>query len=221
MGAVSALFRREVSLAWGGGGGPLLACGFMVCLTAMLPLAAGGDPQVLAPTASGMAWMALAVASLLSLERMFERDFEDGSLDILAMGPLPLEAVVAIKAVAQWLATGLPLAVMAPLSALVLGQPAELIVLTGVSALLGGLGFAFTGALGAALALGSRRGGLLIAVIVLPLFIPPVVFGAGALTRAAMGVPVGSALALLGAYVLFAMVIAPLAGAAAVRNAQS
>ena len=145
MGVVSALFRREVSLAWGGGGGPLLACGFMVCLTAMLPLAAGGDPQVLAPTASGMAWMALAVASLLSLERMFERDFEDGSLDILAMGPLPLEAVVAIKAVAQWLATGLPLAVMAPLSALVLGQPAELIVLTGVSALLGGLGFAFTG----------------------------------------------------------------------------
>lgn len=220
MGGFLILLRRELSLAWGGGGGPLLACGFMVCLTAMLPLATGGDPQVLAPTASGMAWMALAVASLLSLERMFERDLEDGSLDILTLGPVPLELVVVAKALAQWLATGLPLAVMAPLSALVLGQAPDLIVLTGVSALLGGLGFAFTGALGAALALGARRGGVLIAVIVLPLFIPPVVFGAGSLARGAMGVPPGPALALLGAYVLFSAVVAPLAGAAALRNAQ-
>jgi len=215
------LLRRELSLAWSGGGGPLLACGFMLCMTAILPLAAGGDPRVLAPAAAGATWMALAVTSLLSLERMFERDLEDGSLDLLAIGPLPLEVVVVIKALAQWLATGLPLAIMAPVAALALGQAADLILLTGLAALIGGLGFAFTGALGAALALGSRRGGLLIAVIVLPLFIPPVVFGAGALTRAANGQPVGSALALLGAYVLFAMVVAPLAGAAAVRNAQS
>ncbi|HRL07506.1 MAG TPA: heme exporter protein CcmB, partial [Brevundimonas diminuta] len=165
-------------------------------------------------------WMALALASLLSLERMFERDLEDGALDLLATGPLPLEALVAIKALAQWLATGLPLALTAPVAALALGQPPELIGLTGLSAALGGLGFAFTGALGAALALGARRGGLLIAVVVLPLFIPPVVFGAGALTRAASGQSPASALALLGAYVLFALVIAPIAGAAAVRNAQ-
>lgn len=219
--AALTLFRRELSLAWGGGGGPLLACGFMLCMTAILPLAAGGEPRILAPAAAGAAWMSLAVTSLLSLERMFERDLEDGSLDILAMGPLPLELVVGIKALAQWLATGLPLAVMAPVSALALGLDPVLSGLTGVSALIGGLGFAFTGALGAALALGSRRGGLLIAVIVLPLFIPPVVFGAGALTRAANGQPVMPALALLGAYVLFAMVVAPLGGAAAVRNAQS
>lgn len=218
---VSGLFRRELSLSWSGGGGPLLACGFMLCMTAILPLAAGGDPRVLSPAAAGATWMALAVTSLLSLERLFERDLEDGSLDILALGPLPMEGVVAIKALAQWLATGLPLAVMAPVAALALGQAPSLILLTGVSALMGGLGFAFTGALGAALALGSKRGGLLIAVIVLPLFIPPVVFGAGALARAANGQPIGSALALLGAYVLFAMVVAPLAGAAAIRNAQS
>ena len=210
MRAVRVLFGRELSLAWGGGGGPLLACGFMLCLTAILPLAAGGDPRVLAPAASGASWMALALASLLSLERLFERDLEDGALDLLALGPLPLEATVAIKAVA----------LAAPVAALALGQPAHLIGLTALAAAIGGLGFAFTGALGAALALGARRGGLLIAVVVLPLFIPPVVFGAGALTRAADGQDPLSALALLSAYVLFAMVIAPLAGAAAIRNAQ-
>ena len=220
MRAVRVLFGRELSLAWGGGGGPLLACGFMLCLTAILPLAAGGDPRVLTPAASGASWMALALASLLSLERLFERDLEDGALDLLAPGPLPLEATVAIKALAQWLATGLPLAIAAPVAALALGQPAHLIGLTALAAAIGGLGFAFTGALGAALALGAKRGGLLIAVVVLPLFIPPVVFGAGALTRAAGGGDPLSALALLGAYVLFAVVIAPVAGAAAIRNAQ-
>ena len=220
MRAVRVLFGRELSLAWGGGGGPLLACGFMLCLTAILPLAAGGDPRILTPAASGASWMALALASLLSLERLFERDLEDGALDLLALGPLPLEATVAIKALAQWLATGLPLALAAPLAALALGQPAHLIGLTALAAAIGGLGFAFTGALGAALALGAKRGGLLIAVVVLPLFIPPVVFGAGALTRAADSGDPLSALALLSAYVLFAIVIAPVAGAAAIRNAQ-
>ncbi len=220
MNAALILFRRELALAWGGGGGPLLACGFFVCLTAILPLAAGGDPGVLRPVASGVAWLALALASLLSLERLFERDLEDGALDLLATGPLPLEAVFAIKALSQWLATGLPLALTAPLAALALGQPVALLPMTALGALIGGLGFAFTGALGAALALGAKRGGLLIAVVVLPLFIPPVVFGSGALDRAADGLDPLPALALLCAYVLFACAIAPIAGAAAIRNAQ-
>ncbi len=220
MSAASVLFRRELALAWGGGGGPLLACGFFACLTTVVPLAAGGDPNVLKPVASGIAWLALALSSLLSLERMFERDFEDGALDLLATGPLPLEAVVAIKALSQWIATGLPLAVTAPIAAIALGQAPELLPLTALSASIGGLGFAFTGALGAALALGARRGGLLIAVVVLPLFIPPVVFGSGALDRAAAGLSPWPAMALLGAYVLFAGVIAPPAGAAAIRSAQ-
>lgn len=220
MNALSTLFRRELSLAWGGGGGPLLACGFMLCLTAILPLAAGADAAILPPVAPGMAWLALALASLLSLEKLFERDFEDGALDLLATGPLPLEAVFAVKAFAQWLATGLPLALTAPIAAIALGQPAELAILTAVSAAIGGLGFACTGALGAALALGAKRGGLLIAVVVLPLFIPPVVFGAGALVRAGQDLSPLPALALLGAYVLFACALSPIAGAAAVRNAQ-
>jgi len=218
--AIGILFRRELALAWGGGGGPLLACGFFACLTTVVPLAAGGDPAVLRPVAAGIAWLALALSSLLSLERLFERDLDDGALDLLATGPLPLEGVFAIKALSQWLATGLPLALVAPVSALALGQPIELAPLTAVAALIGGLGFAFTGALGAALALGAKRGGLLIAVVVLPLFIPPVVFGSGALDRAASGLSPLPALALLTAYVLFAAVIAPPAGAAAIRSAQ-
>jgi len=219
MKAFAILFRRELALAWGGGGGPLLACGFFACLTAVLPLAAGSQPQVLTPIASGMVWLALALASLLSLERMFERDLEDGALDLIALGPLPMEAVVVAKAGAQWLATGLPLALASPVVALALGQTPGLLGLTLGAALVGGLGFAFTGALGAALALGSRRGGLLIAVVVLPLFIPPVVFGAGALSRAADGASAAPALALLAAYVLFTCALSPVASAAAVRNA--
>ena len=200
-GATRVLFERELSLAWGGGGGPLLACAFFACLTAILPLAAGGDLKTLGPVAAGVAWLALALSSLLSLERLFERDLEDGALDLLATGHLPL-------------------ALTAPVAALALGQPIHLAPLTALAAGLGGLGFAFTGALGAALALGAKRGGLLIAVVVLPLFIPPVVFGSGALARAVQGLSPGPALALLAAYALFAAVIAPFAGAAAIRNAQ-
>lgn len=214
------LWRRELALAWSGGGGPLLACGFFLCLTVLLPLAAGGDPAGLKPVAGGVAWLALAVASILSLERLFERDLDDGALDLITLGPVPLELVVVAKAKAQWLAVGWPLALTAPLAAITLGLPPSLAPLAALAALIGGLGFALTGALGAALALGSKRGGLLIAVVVLPLFIPPVVFGAGALERAANGLSPAPALAFLAAYVLFAAVVAPFAGAAAIRNAQ-
>lgn len=219
-GATRVLLERELDLAWNGGGGPLLACGFLLCLTVLLPLAAGGDPRTLRPVAGGVAWLGLALASLLSLERLFERDLEDGALDLLAVGHLPMEGVVLIKAVAQWVAVGLPLALTAPVAALALGLPAGLTPLVALGAVIGGLGFALTGALGAAVALGARRGGLLIAVVVLPLFIPPVVFGAGALERAAAGQSPAPALALLSAYVLFAAVLTPFAGAAAIRNAQ-
>jgi len=220
MRALLVLWRRELALAWSGGGGPLLACGFFLCLTTLIPLAAGGDPAALKPVAGGIAWVALAVSSILSLERLFERDLEDGALDLIALGLAPLELVVIAKAKAQWLAVGAPLALVAPLAAITLGLPPMLAPLVGLTALIGGLGFALTGALGAALALGSKRGGLLIAVVVLPLFIPPVVFGAGALERAASGLSPAPAGAFLVAWVLFAAVVAPFAGAAAIRNAQ-
>ena len=214
------LWRRELALAWSGGGGPLLACGFFLCLTVLVPLAAGSDPAGLRPVAGGVAWLALALSSILSLERLFERDHEDGALDLIALGPIPLELTVLAKAGAQWLAVGAPLAATTPLAAVTLDLPPSLAPLAAASALVGSLAFALTGALGAALGLGSKRGGLLIAVVVLPLFIPPVVFGAGAMERAATGLSPLPALAFLVAYVLFAAVVTPFAAAAAIRNAQ-
>jgi heme exporter protein B len=182
------LLRRELALAWGRGGGPLPALAFYAGVTTLLPLAIGPEPDRLAVIAPGIAWLALALASLLSLERLFERDYEDGAMDLLALGGPPLEAICAIKALSQWLATGLPLALAAPVTALMLGAPLALAPVILVCALVGGLAFAFVGGLGASLALGSRRGGLLIAVIVLPLFAPPVIFGGGALSQAASGI---------------------------------
>ena len=214
-----ALFGRELSLAWGRGGGPLLALAFYAGVTSLLPLASGPEPERLAAMAAGVAWLALALSALLSLERLFERDFEDGALDMLALGPVPLEAVAAVKCLAQWLATGAPLALAAPVAAIALGASPALAPLLLAVALAGGLAFAFLGGLGAALALGSRRGGVLIAVIVLPLFVPPVIFGGGALSSMAGGLPWTSGLLLLGAYAAAAVALAPLAMAAACRNA--
>ena len=219
MSPLAVLLRRELALAWGRGGGPLPALAFYAGVTTLLPLAIGPEPEKLAVIAPGIAWLCLALASLLSLERLFERDHEDGALDLLALGGPPLEAICAIKALAQWLSTGLPLAFAAPVAALMLGAPVGLAPVVFLCALVGGLAFAFVGGLGAALALGSRRGGLLIAVIVLPLFAPPVIFGGGALSQAAMGAGQVSGLLLLCGWALAAVALSPLAMAAACRNA--
>ncbi len=221
MSALRALLGREVALAWGRGGGPIAAVAFYACVATLLPLAVGASPQRLAAVAPGSAWLALALASLLSLERLFERDYEDGALDLLALGPAPLEVAAAMKCLAQWIATGLPLALFAPVAATALGAEVRLIPLTFAAALLGGLGFAFVGGIGAALSLGSRRGGVLIAVIVLPLFAPPVIFGGGALDAMAMGLNGTPGFLLLAAYSLAAVALGPFAMAAACRNALS
>lgn len=215
------LLRRELSIAWGRGGGPVLAATFYAAVAALLALAVGSAPDKLAFMATGSAWLALALSSLLSLERLFERDYEDGALDLLALGGLGLEMTAFIKCLAQWLANGAPLAVAAPVAAISLGADPSLAPLILVTALIGGAGFAFTGGVGAALSLGSRRGGLLIAVIVLPLFVPPVIFGAGALDAAASGMEWRTGLALLAAYSLAAVALCPFAMAAACRNALS
>jgi heme exporter protein B len=219
MNALSILMKRELALAWGRGGGALYACAFYAGMAMLLPLAAGAEPQRLAVLAPGVAFAALALSSLLSLERLFERDFEDGALDLLALGSPPLETVCAVKCLAQWVAAGLPLAILAPVIAIILGASPVLAPLILITALLGGIGFAFTGGVGAALALGARRGGLLIAVIVLPLFAPPVIFGAGAVQAYAMGLPWTPGLAFLAAYSLATAALSPFAMAAGCRNA--
>ncbi|ACG76553.1 heme exporter protein CcmB [Phenylobacterium zucineum HLK1] len=221
MSRFSALLARETALAWGRGGGPLVAVGFYAGVATLIPLAIGPEPDRLAAIAPGAAWVALALASLLSLDRLFERDFEDGALDLLALSPLPLELTCAVKCLGQWLATGAPLAAAAPVAAIALGASPALAPMIFACALLGGVAFAFMGGIGAALSLGARRGGLLTAVIVLPLFVPPVIFGGGALDAFASGLPWKAGFALLGAYAAAALALGPLAMAAACRNALS
>jgi heme exporter protein B len=215
------LLRRELALAWARGGGPLLALGFFAAAVVMLPLSLGPEPARLARVAAGAAWVFLALASLLSLDRMFEPDFEDGGLDLLSLGPLPLEAVAAVKCLAQWLVTGAPLALAAPVGAIALGaRPAAALIIAAAAAL-GGLAFAFLGGAGAALALASRRGGLLIAVIVLPLLTPPVIFGGAAIDNFQNGLPWLTPFSLLAAYALATAALTPFAMAGACRNAAS
>ena len=221
MRALGLLLRRELALAWSGGGGPLLAVGFYAAVVTLVPLAVGPSPQQLKGVATGIAWVALALASLLSLERMFERDFEDGALDLLMLGPLPAEAVAAVKCLAHWIAAGAPLALAAPIAAISLGAPPSLAPLIFATAAVGGLAFAFVGGLGAALALGSRRGGLIIAVIVLPLLSPPVILGGGAISAFAEGAPWQTGFLLLCAYALGVAALWPFFMAAACRNALS
>ena len=221
MSALTILLRRELALAWGRGGGPLLALGFFAAATTMLPLAVGPSTARLAAVAGGVTWVSLVLANLLSLERLFERDFEDGALDLLALGPLPLEAVAAVKCLAQWLATGAPLALAAPLAAIALGAPPAAAPLIAATAALGGIAFAFVGGAGAALALASRRGGVLIAVIVLPLLAAPVIFGGAAVSAFEAGLPWQPAFALLAAYALAEAALTPFAMAGACRNALS
>jgi heme exporter protein B len=216
-----ALVLRELALAWGRGGGPLLAVGFLAAATTLMPLALGPAPGTLAAVAAGVTWVILALASLLALERLFEHDFEDGALELLALGPLPLEITAAVKCLAQWLVNGAPLALAAPIAAVALGAPPrEAPLIVAVSAL-GGLAFAFLGGTGAALALASRRGGVLVALIVLPLLIPPVIFGGAAVSGFASGLAWVTGLALLAAYALGAVALTPFAMAGACRNALS
>jgi heme exporter protein B len=216
-----ALFRRDLRLAWGGGGGPLLAGGFYLGVVALVPLAAGASPDRLSVVAPGLAWLVLALASLLALERLFEPDYEDGALDLLALGRPPLAAVAAAKTAAHWCAMGAPLSVLAPLAAVALGASHHLLDSMFAAALVGSVAFAFIGGVGAALALGARRGGLLIAVLVLPLLAPPVIFGAAMVQADLNNTGALPSLALAAAYTLAAVATAPFAMAAAIRNALS
>lgn len=221
MNRLGALIAREAALAWGRGGGPLVAVGFYAGVATLLPLAIGSEPQRLAAIAPGASWVALALATLLSLERLFERDYEDGALDLLVLSPTPLELTCLVKCVGQWLAAGAPLALAAPIAAIALGAPPALAPLVLATALLGGVAFSFVGGIGAALSLGARRGGVLTAVIVLPLFVPPVIFGGGALDSFVAGLPWTGGFLLLAAYAAAAVALGPLAMAAACRNALS
>lgn len=213
-----ALVRRDLLLAIREGGAVGTALGFYLIVVTMLPLGLGPDLKQLGRIAPGMLWIALLLAALLSLARIFESDDEDGSLDVLATGPLPLEAVAAAKSLAHWISTGIPLTLLAPLLGLLLNLDLDAYLPLIATMLVGTPAISFLGAVGAALTLKARRGGLLIALLVLPLFIPTLIFGISAVT--AIVLDTGGSMAaflILSAISLGSLVIGPIASAAALR----
>ena len=184
----------------------------------MLPLGLGPDLNLLSRIAPGVLWVALLLAALLSLGRLFETDYEDGSLEVLATGPLPLEAVAAAKSLAHWLTTGVPLTVLAPVLGLLLNLPPEGYAVLVGTMLAGTPAISFIGAIGAALTLRARRGGLLLGLLMLPLFVPTLTFGISAVGAALLGTEAFTpSFLILVAISLASIVLAPLAAAAALR----
>jgi len=215
--AAAAILARELRLALRAGGGAGLGLAFFLILTLLVPLGVGPDPAVLAAVAPGVLWIGALLACQLTLDRLFQADAEDGALDALALAPLPLEALAALKALAHWLTTGLPLVAAAPLLALTLGLPDPAYPWLVASLAVGTPALSFLGAIGAAVTLGLRRGGLLLSLLVLPLYLPTLIFGARAVAQAAGGGDPLPAFLLLAGLTLAVLAVAPFATAAALR----
>ena len=214
-----AVARRDAALALKQGGGAMLAVMFFIVVVTLFPLGIGPGPETLARISAGVVWVAAMLSALLSLDRLFQADLEDGSLDLLALAPLPLAMVVLAKCAAHWLTTGLPLIVVAPLLGLLLNMPGAGLAALVPAMLLGTPALSLFGAIGAALTVAVRRGGVLVPLLVLPLYIPVLIFGVGAVDAAVAGLAMRAHLALLAALSLGAAVLAPVAGAAALRLA--
>lgn len=211
--------RRDLRLALRQGGDAALVAGFFVLTIVLFPFGVGPEPALLSRIGSGIIWVVALLAALLSLDRLFLADYEDGSLEDLALAPLALEFVVLAKVLAHWLVTGLPLTILAPVLALLLGiHPAGYGALVAAMAL-GTPGLSLIGAIGAALTIGARRGGVLLSLLVLPLYIPILILGAGAVEGAISGLGARPHLLLLGAIAVAALPLAPLAAAASLRQA--
>ena len=213
------LIRRDLHLAFRQGADAALVLVFFLLAVLLFPFGVGPEPNILARVSSGVLWVMALLAALLSLDRLFHTDHEDGSLDLLALAPLPLELVVLAKVAAHWLATGLPLVLVAPLLGLFLRMPGPGLAMLVPALLLGTPILSLVGAIGAALTLGTRRGGVLLPLLVLPLYIPVLIFGVAAVDAAITGLPVRPHLLLLGGMLLAAVVLAPWASAAALRQA--
>lgn len=214
---MSAILIRDLRLAFRAGGGFGLGLGFFLILAVLVPLGVGPAPQVLAAIAPGILWVGALLACLLSLDRIFALDHEDGSLDLLATAPVPLEGVVAIKALAHWLVTGLPLVILAPVLGVILNLPVGAYGWLVISLVLGTPALSVIGAFGAALTVGLKRGGLLMSLLVLPLYVPTLVFGAELVSRGAAGLNVGTPMALLAGITMGSAALLPFAAALALR----
>ena len=217
--AAVAQARRDLQLVWrrrGDAAQPLL---FALMVVALFPLAVGSDPAQLARIAPGVLWVAVLLAGLLTLDSLYRGDVEDGSLEQMLLAPAPLAWLLAVRVAVHWATTALPLVLATPLLAQLLYLPGELLPVLMVSLLLGTPVLSLLGAIGAALTVGLRNGGVMVSLLVLPLCVPVLVFGAGAVEAHQAGLGVGGHLSLLGALLLLALPAAPWAAAAALRIA--
>lgn len=212
-----ALVLRDLRLATRAGGGFGLGLGFFLILAVLVPLGVGPDTATLARIAPGILWVGALLACLLSLDRIFALDREDGALDLIATAPVPLEGVVAAKALAHWLTTGLPLTLLAPVLGVLLNLPGPAYGWLLLSLLVGTPALSLIGAFGAALTVGLKRGGLLLSLLVLPLYVPTLIFGAQVVIRGGAGLAAGTPLALLAAVTAGSAALLPFAAARALR----
>ena len=221
MTAFLALLKRDMRLAVRVGGGALIGALFYLIVVVMMPFAIGPDLNLLGRIGPAILWLGALLASLLALDRLFATDNEDGSLDLLMMGAMPLEIAVAAKAIAHWLTTALPLIVITPVLGLMLNVDLPAMGWVALTLLAGTPALTFIGLIGAALAVALRRGGLLLAVLVLPLTIPVLIFGVAAANAAIIGpAPFGPPFTILCALSLASFVLGPFAAAAALRQGQ-
>ena len=221
MSPFATLLVRDIRLAARSGGGAALALSFFALVATLVPLGVGADLRLLSRVAGGVLWVAAVLSALLSLDRLFQGDFEDGSLELIALSPLPLELTALAKIAAHWLSTGLPLTLLSPLLALLFNLPGPATATLFVSLLIGTPAVSAVGAIGASLTLSLKRGGLILPLIILPLLAPAVIFGAGAVALTLDG-PIGieaagGALELLAAFAFGAVLLSPFAAAAGVR----
>lgn len=219
MSLIWSLIRRDLILSLRQGGGAGTALGFFLTVVVLLPIGLGPDQALLQRLAPGALWIALLLSVLLSADRIFQQDYEDGSLDIMAMGPVPLELVALAKAVAHWLSTGLPLAIAAPLLGFLINLDPRAILPLALAMGAGSITLSLLASIGAAVTVGLRRGGLLVSLLVLPLYVPVLIFGVSASAAPAAGPEIATpSLLILLALGLASLVLSPIAAAAALRS---
>lgn len=215
--ALNATLKRDLTLMLRRRGEVLNPLVFFALVITLFPLGIAPDPELLAVIAPGVLWVAALLAALLSLDSLFRSDYDDGSLEQLLLAPQPLAALGLAKVAVHWLLTGLPLALMAPLLGVMLALPSGSYAVLALSLALGSASLSLIGAIGAALTVGLARGGVLLSLLVLPLYIPVLIFGTGAVQAAIAGDGVAAHLAILGALLAIALMLAPWAIAASLR----
>jgi len=213
------IIRRDLRLALRQGSDSVMVVTFFVLTVVLFPFGIGPEANILERVSAGVLWVTALLASMLSLDRLFQADYEDGSLELLALTPTALEILVLGKVAAHWLTTGLPLMVAAPVLAVLLHMNGDGFTTLMLTMLLGTPTLSLVGAMGAALVLGARRGGVLLSLLVLPLYVPVLIFGVGAIDAAVQGLPSQAHLLILGGQLLAALVLTPWAAAAALRQA--